>query len=278
MPIFDTHAYFGATPFSAQMATRESILETMRRADIAGTALISALAADCDFVTGNRRLREIIAPETGLFGWVTLNTGYSAESQEEQRRHQNRRGIVGATLLGAPGRPVTLEDAREILNAQRRYAKPVALRVPDAEAVQQARTIAAEFSAMKFVFLGMGGEDWRMAVAVAKKHLNVYLEISGSLDADKIAQASSVITPRKLLYGSGLPGVSPDLTLALVESAPTLTRPDRSRILSENAVALLRTQMEAAAEEETAEEGTAEEGTAEEGTAEETEEDDADAE
>ena len=254
MPTFDTHAYFGATPFSSALATREAILETMYRTDLAGVALISALAAQCDFVAGNRRLREILAPEDGLFGWVTLNSGYSAESQEEQRRHQNRRGIVGAALFGAPGRPVMLEDAREILNAHRRYSKPVALPTPDAEAVHQARLIAAEFPAMKFIFLNMGGEDWRIAVAAAKKHLNIYLEISGSLDTDKIAQASSVITPRKLLYGSGLPGGSPELTLALIESAPTLTRPDRNRILSENAAALLRTQVEEAAEEEAADE------------------------
>ena len=244
MPMFDTHAYFGATPFSSELATRDAALETLRRRGMDGAALISALGASCDFVAGNRRLREVVSPEQGLFGWVTLNAGYAAESQEEQRRHQNRRGMIGAALFAAPGKPVTLEDCREILNAQRRYAKPVALPVPDADAVHQARLIAAEFSAMKFVLLGMGGEDWRVAVAAAKKHLNLYLEISGSLDTDKIAQASAVVTPRKLLYGSGLPGGSPELTLALVESAPTLTRPDRSRILSENAAALLRTQVE----------------------------------
>ena len=250
MPTFDTHAYFGASPFSADLTTREAVLETMRRREISGMALISALGASCDFVAGNRQMREVVAPEDGLFGWVTLNAGYSAESQEEQRRHQNRRGMIGVALFAAPGRPVTLEDAREILNAQRRYAKPVALLTPDAEAVHQARLIAAEFAAMKFVFLGMGGEDWRVAMAAAKKHLNIYLEISGSLDTDKIAQVSAVVTPRKLLYGSGLPGGSPDLTLALVESAATLTRPDRNRILSENAAALLRTQVEEDAAEE----------------------------
>ena len=254
MPTFDVHAYYGASPFSQDLATRDAVLETMRRRDIAGMALISVLGVHCDFVAGNRRLREIVSPDDGLFGWVALNAGYSAESQEEQRRHQNRRGMVGVVLVAAPGRPVTLEDAREILNAQRRYTKPVALLVPDAEAVHQARLIAAEFPAMKFVFLGMGGEDWRAATAAAKKHLNIYLEISGSLDTDKIAQASSVVTARKLLYGSGLPSGSPELTLALVESAPTLTRPDRNRIYSENAIALLRTQVEEEADDEGMEE------------------------
>lgn len=250
MPTFDTHAYYGVTPFSSDMASREAILATLRRAEIDGAVLISALAADCDFVTGNRRLREIVSPEDGLFGWVMLNASYPAESQEEQRRYLTKRGIVGAALFGAPGRPVLLEEAREILNAQRRYAKPVAISAPDGEAVHAARQIAAEFPSMRFVLLGMGGEDWRMATAVAKQHLNVYLEISGSLDTDKIAHASSVTTPRKLLYGSGLPHASPELTRALVESAPTLTRPDRNRILSENAMALLRTEIETEAGEE----------------------------
>lgn len=252
MPTFDIQAYYGATPFSGAMANREAILATLRRAEIDAAALISGLAADCDFVTGNRQLREIVSPEEGLFGWVTLNADYPAESQEEQRRHQNKRGMIGAALFGAPGRPVTLDDAREILNAQRRYTKPVAIAVRDADAVHAARQIAAEFPTMRFVLLGMGGEDWRIATAIAKQHLNVYLEISGSLDTDKIAYASSVVTPRKLVYGSGLPGGSPELTRALVESAPTLTRPDRSRILSENSVALLRTDYQTHSEEDEA--------------------------
>ncbi len=240
MPIFDAHVYYGETPFSKSLATREAILATLQSREITGAALLSGLAADCDFATGNRRLRDIVSAEDGLFGWVMLNAGYSAESQEEQRRHEMKRGIIGAAMFGHNGRPVLLEDAREILNAQRRYAKPVALHVPDGEAVHAGREIAVAFPAMKFLWLAMGGDDWRSAVAIAKQHLNIYLEISGSLDADKIAYASSVLTPRKLIYGSGQPHADPSLPLALVETSPTLTRADRSRILSENAVALLR--------------------------------------
>jgi len=250
MPIFDAHGYYGETPFSAAMATREAILTTLRGRDITGAALLSGLAANCDFVTGNRRLREIVSSEAGLFGWVTLNAGYPAESQEEQRRHEMKRGMVGAALFGHDGRPVNLEDAREILNAQRRYAKPVALHVPDGDAVHAGREIAAAFPAMKFLWLAMGGDDWRSAVAAAKQHLNIYLEISGSLDADKIAVASSVLTPRKLIYGSGQPLGDPTLPRALVETDSTLTRSDRDRILSENAIALLRAQVEAEPDEE----------------------------
>lgn len=253
MPTFDVQAYFGATPFSQAMATRDAVLQTMAANDLSGVALLPSLAVQYDFVAGNRLLREVVSPGDGLFGWAVLNVGYSSESQEEQRRYGYARGMVGAALVGAPGRPVTLDDAREILNAQRRYARPVALFVPDSDAAHEARRVVAEFPAMKFVFLGMGGDDWRVAATIAKQHLNVYLEISGSRDSDKLAQASSLITPRKLLYGSGLPHAGPELTRALVETASTLTRADRQRILSENAIALLRTnegESESGADEE----------------------------
>ncbi len=244
MPIFDAHAYLTHTPFSETMATGASVLETMRRYDITSTALISGLAADCDFVTGNRLLREVINPEQGLFGYVTLNADYSEESLQEQRKYLARRGWVAGVLFGHDDCLVTLDDAQDILNAQRRYAKPMAIHVPNGDAVHAAREIAAQFPTMKFIFLSMGGESWHTAVAAAKQHLNIYLEISGSLDSDKVSHAVATLTARKLLYGSRLPYASPELTLGLVQTADALTRPDRDRILSLNAQALLNVESE----------------------------------
>ncbi len=238
MPIFDAHAYYTETPLSQAMASREAIRQTLRRSEIDAVALLSGLGAQCDFVSGNRQLREVLDAPSGLFGWVTLNADYPTESQEEQRRHMMRPEFVGGALFGYGGSPVTLDNAREVLNAQRRFTKPVAIRVEDAEGVQAARAIAEEFPAMKFLLLTMGGEDWRPAVAAAKRYLNLYLELSGSLDADKVAHAATTLTPRKLIFGSGLPHRDPELALALVAEAPGLTAADRARILSDNAQAL----------------------------------------
>jgi predicted TIM-barrel fold metal-dependent hydrolase len=73
---------------------------------------------------------------------------------------------------------------------------------------------------------------------VAKKYLNVYLEISGSLDSDKVAHAAEALTPRKILFGSGFPLADPQAILGLVEAASTITNADRDRIRSQNAAAL----------------------------------------
>jgi predicted TIM-barrel fold metal-dependent hydrolase len=248
MPILDAHAYLADTPFCHTMADRLTIQATMAQYRISQVALVSGIAADCDFISGNQRLHDIVDRQSGLFGYVTLNAGYPAESLEEQRKHLTRREFVAGLLFGHDGIPVTLDDAKEIVNAQRRYTKPLAIHVPDAEAVHAARQIVAEFPAMKFIFLTMGGDDWHTAVAAAKQHVNVYLEISGSMDSDKIASATSVLTARKLLYGSSLPYSDPQLTIGLVEEASTLTAMDRNRIYFQNALGLFTTERESDSE------------------------------
>lgn len=238
MAIFDAHAYLTQTPFSSAMATREAVQETMARQEITAVALISGLAASCDYVSGNRQLREIVDADAGLYGYVTLSVDHPEDSMQEQRRYLGKRAFVGSVLFSHDGHPVTLSDARDILNAQRRYAKPMAIHVSDSEAAHAAREIAAEFPTMKFVLLQMGGDDWHAAVAAAKQHLNIYLEISGSLDSDKVSHAAETLTARKLLYGSGLPHADPALTFGLLEEAVTLTSGDRRRVLFDNAQAL----------------------------------------
>jgi predicted TIM-barrel fold metal-dependent hydrolase len=74
---------------------------------------------------------------------------------------------------------------------------------------------------------------------MAKRHVNIYLEISGQTDTDKIDYAASVLTARKLVYGSGSPYSDPSLTLGLVDEARSLTSHDRSRVLSLNATSTL---------------------------------------
>ncbi len=238
MPVFDAHVYWTDSALTHAASTRDALLASLRRYDAAQVALISGLAADCDFVAGNRALSQVLDPAAGLYGYAVLSADYADESQQEMRRWLGRPEFIGAVLFGHGGQPVTVEDAREILNAYRRFTKPMAIHTPDADAVHAARVIAAEFPAMKFLLLGMGGDHWRTAVGVARKHLNVYLEISGSLDSDKVAHAAEALTPRKVLFGSGFPLSDPQAILGLLDTAPTITNADRDRIRSQNAAGL----------------------------------------
>ena len=221
------------------MASPDALRQTMRQCGTDGIALISSLAAQCDFVAGNAALAPALDADAGIYGWVTLGAGYPDLSHEEQRRYLGRREWVGGIMFGYNGRPVTLEDANEVLNAHRRYTKPMALLAHDAEAVHAATRIAVEYPAMRFLLLMMGGDDWHAAVAASRQHLNIFLELSGSLDADKVAAAAAALTPRKLVYGSGMPRHDPAQAQTLVASATGLANSDRTRIFSQNAMALL---------------------------------------
>ena len=245
MPLFDVNAYLTDTALTHAMATPEAVRSTLSQHGITAVALVSGLAAECDFITGNNLLARMVDASQGVFGYAVLNPAYPADSLEEQRRHLLRPDFVAGVMFPHDGKPVTLEDARDIANAQRRYLKPLVIHTPDSEAIHAATAIAEAFPSMKFLFLTMGGDDWRTAVAAAKRQLNIYLEISGSLDSDKIASAAAAITPRRLLFGSGLPFSDPQLTLGLLEEATALTGFDRSRVLHQNAEAMFHAQPEA---------------------------------
>jgi predicted TIM-barrel fold metal-dependent hydrolase len=226
--------------FSAAMRTRDQVLATMDRFELDGVALISGLGTTCDFSNGNRLLREVLDEEQGLMGYVTLNTAYVEESLQEQRMYMSKREFVGGILIGETGKPINPKTASDIVNAQRRYGKPIAVIATNSEQVHSVRMLAEEFTQIKFLMLGMGGDDWRAAVDTAKKNLNVHLEISGSLDADKVTFAANSISARRLLFGSGLPNGDPSLYQGLVEDCEILTTTDRKRIAIDNALALFQ--------------------------------------
>ncbi|MDR3708536.1 MAG: amidohydrolase family protein [Capsulimonadaceae bacterium] len=240
MPLFDCHTYLTVASFSSSMRTREQVLESMERFGLDGVALISGLGASGDFSNGNRMLREVVDEEQGLLGYVTLNASYPEESLQEQRMYMSKHEFVGGVLIAEPGRPVTLKAARDIVNAQRRYGKPILLYTGDTAAVHAAQEIAEEFHLIKFIFLGMGGNDWRAAVETARKCLNVNLEISGCLDADKVTVAVNAISARRIVFGSGLPHGDPSLYRGLVQDCEILTTSDRNRITLDNALALFK--------------------------------------
>jgi predicted TIM-barrel fold metal-dependent hydrolase len=244
MPLFDIHTYLTADPMATSLQTQQDVLGAMDRYQIDAVALISGMAAACDFVAGNSLLRDVVGSEQGIFGWVTLNTDHPDQSLEEQRLYLTRREFVGAALFPRANAPVTLEDSRELVNAHRRYTKPLLIHTPDVASVHAARRIAEEFTQMKIILLTMGGEDWHAGVEAAKACLNVYLEISGSLDADKVAYAATAVSSRKLLFGSGLPFADPSLYMGLVEEASVLSGSDRRRIYIDNALTLFNIQAE----------------------------------
>jgi len=235
MPKIDVHTSLGPTPFSDEMSSKDAILRSMARFDLEAVVLVSSLGVECDVVNGNKQLKQMLSASDGIYGYVTVNADYPELSIEQQRAYLSRPEFVGTVFASPLGRPLLLDEVREITNAQRRYTKPIAFHARNLADVNFIRSVAEAFTTIPIVLLGMGGDDWRSAVEAAKRWVNIHLAISGSVDADKISYAYSVIAARRLLFGSGLPFAEPSIYENLVNESKVLTTNDRKRIYRQNA-------------------------------------------
>jgi len=127
--------------------------------------------------------------------------------------------------------------ADEILNACRRYQKPIFINTPNAACAQIGLQIAKTYNTHKFIFLGMGGVEWRTGIAAAQQSTNIFLETSGPLDRAKIPAAAEAIGAHRLLFGSGSPHMDPAACIGLVQESE-LSPHAQSNILFENAARL----------------------------------------
>jgi predicted TIM-barrel fold metal-dependent hydrolase len=235
MPKIDVHTYLGPTPFSENMESKERILTTMRRFDLEAVILVSSLGIECDLINGNKQLRQVVSEPEGIYGFVTVNADYPDLSIEQQRAYLTKRDFLGTVFATPAGRSLHLDEVKEIVNAQRRYTKPIAFTASNVADVNFVRAVAEAFPTIPILMLGMGGDAWRSAVEAAKAFVNIHLDISGSVDADKISYAYSAIAARRLMFGSSLPYAEPAVYDNLVAESTVLTTTDRNRIFRQNA-------------------------------------------
>lgn len=218
--MIDVHAEIGTTPLWGVPFTDANLARSMQKYGISRSVISSTVGNTSDFVLGNAQIAKIVEGGKGMVGCAVVNIHYPEQSQEEMRKYLGTDQFAGVLLTcGTRCRHVILSEGEEILNAHRRFVKPVFLHVPNQPALLAADEMARAFPIMKFVLLGMGGDDWRMATVIAEKTLNLILEVSGSFSPDKIKFAVEHIGSHRLVYGSGLPYVDPSSVIGLVQDA-----------------------------------------------------------
>jgi len=219
LAIIDVRVQVGTTPIWGTPFTEGHLARMMDKYGIERAVVSSTIANSCDPVRGNAQVKEV-AGKGRIHGCAVVNTQYPSRSMEDVRLYLSSPAFAALLIRsGAPGRPVTLDECGDILNAHRRYSKPVLIETSDREAVLAADQIARAFSAIKFVLLSMGGSAWRTATAAAEKTLNLVLEVSGSLNPDKISLAVEAVGAHRMVYGSNLPFADPAVTIGLVQDA-----------------------------------------------------------
>jgi len=215
------------------------LTRSMQKYGVEKSIVSSTIGNSCDFQRGNAQVSKIAQTNKAILGCAVVNINYPELSQKEMHSYLAESSFAAILLSsGVRGRHVTLSEGEEILNAYRRFVKPVYLHAFNQASLLAANDIAKSFPIMKFVLISMGGEDWRMATVLAERTLNLVLEVSGSFSPDKIAFAVERIGSHRIVYGSGLPYVDPSATIGLVEDAG-LSDADKRNIFENSARRLL---------------------------------------
>lgn len=235
MAIFDIHWNLGGSVVPGVSHNAASIGTLMTARGIDGAVLFSTHARWVDTLAGNRILKAMVGQDERLYACLTTHTNRADKSIAVMRELMPLRRFVGMCVVGPRlDQPIDRMVGDEILNAYRRYTKPLFLYTPNAECVHAAMAIAKTFTMLKVVFLGMGGPDWRAAIAAAHACTNVLLETSGHPDRAKIPAAVEVLGAHRLVFGSDAPHTDAAAAVGLIEDSD-LSDDARARILSENA-------------------------------------------
>lgn len=239
MSIFDCHVYLGGSRVTGVCHNGAAIVSALQERGIDQAVVFSAHAEHVDPLAGNRILKATIEHAAGLFGCVVTHTNRSDKSIDVMRELMHHPKVVGMYITQQrPTEPLDRIVADDLLNAYRRYAKPLFIHCPNTGAARVALEIAKAFPAIRFVLLGMGGEDWKAAISAAHSATNIYLETSGLLDRAKLPAAVEAIGAHRILFGSGMPRMDPAAALGLIEDSNLGTEAKR-RILGVNARKLL---------------------------------------
>ena len=235
MPVVDIHVELEGYGIPGINQNAAQITRFMRERGVERTIIMSARAAQADPLSGNRILQAMVDQQPGLFGCLVAHLNRVDASLQAIRDLMSSRQFVAVALISTnPAEPLHPLVADEVLNACRRYQKPVFLHTPNAACVEVGLHLAKTYNMHKFIFLGMGGADWRTGIAAAHQSVNIHLEISGALDRAKLPAAIEAIGSHRILFGSGMPRLDPVASLGLIEDSG-ISALDQRRILSDNA-------------------------------------------
>lgn len=238
MPIFDINTSLEGYCIPGVNQNASQVTQILNARGIERAALMSVRASQADPLSGNRILKTMIEQTTGLYGILVTHLNRVDSSLQAIKDFAGHSRFIGIMLTSTnPNEPLHPLVADEVLNACRRYQKPIFLLTPNAACVETALQLAKTYNMHKFIFLGMGGADWRTAIAAAHQSTNISLETSGPLDRTKLPAAIEVLGSHRILFGSGFPNLDPVAGMGLLEDSD-ITQLDARRIMHENAAKL----------------------------------------
>lgn len=236
MPIIDCYGQLGPQPYPTQATTPDDLERLMTRFGVDMTFVAATEALRGSMGAGNAWLAEQIADRPRFRGYCVVNPLMLEASQEDMRRFLSKELFVGAMLSeGYTRRPLNSDPMAALVKSLLRYDRPLLLQISDPREINDLHQVAKEYPTQRFIIVHMANEHWPMAVSLASKITNIYLETGGMVaDFDKLAEAMEIIGGHRLLFGSGMPLINPVYALGMVRDS-NIPAIEKERILSKNA-------------------------------------------
>ncbi len=221
--VIDGHVHIGTSQFLQIDATAEMVI-----------ALADEVGADRLFVThvtalwhemreGNDRLgAELARHGDRLLGYATIpSPRYGAAAVDEVRRCVERYGVRGVKLYSHPEAPITEAWTYPVLETAAELGLVVLGHLTPAECdgllrhVPDVRLVMAHMAGQPYAF-----GNWHLAVEVAERHPNLYLDTATSqMDDGMLEHAVERLGAGRILFGSDMPLLDPWVQRAKVEGA-----------------------------------------------------------
>ena len=237
MPVIDCYGELGPQNYLTSATNVDALTAMMARFGVDTTIVVSTEALKGSMKDGNQWLFEQIDGHANLRGYCVVDPIRFEASQIEMRKHLVKDCFVGAALHeGYETRPLNSQHMIALVKSLLRYDAPLLLDIgSDARRINDLQEVALQFPTQRFIILHMARENWPMAIPLAAKSTNIYLEIGGLVaDSDKLSEAVSILGPHRILFGSGMPFVNPAYILGEVGDS-NIENMDKEKILFRNA-------------------------------------------
>ena len=245
--IIDAHAHLGPTgTFLIPTPDAASMVAMMDRLGIDRTLLASHLAISCDFARGNDLTAAAVrAYPDRLYGYVVVNARYPEEVEGELRRGLDQLGLQGIKLHpNFQGYCVDDPALASVWRCAEERGIPVLVHTWDRDPNCRPSffaPLAEAHPTVPFILGHSGGTPTgvREAVAVAREHPNIYLDICGSLlTSNELEWMVAEVGAERVLFATDVPWLDPRFELGRLAYA-RLSVEEQRLILGENIARLL---------------------------------------
>ncbi|HEX9996943.1 MAG TPA: amidohydrolase family protein [Abditibacterium sp.] len=241
MPLIDLHCHLGVTRDTLALRAPD-VRAASAYADQFGveTLCFSSALASSDLDGGTEDLVELLGYDARFRGWLSLSIHQTELSAELARRYLVKPAFCGALLeQTSDADALSTAGGREVLNALRRYSRPVLISVSSPATLAAAVHAAREFSTLKFLISPQDEYLTRVAATAIKEAVNcVFLPVAAFAERDVIATAIAILGERRVAWASDWGRYVPAAALGMIRDS-ALTGPQRERVGLRNAREIL---------------------------------------